>query len=91
MEEIQKIIELYGEPAWNAAMREVVIDIWTLGIAAVVFFAFSLACVITAAVKDDSDYHYGTIGFLLITLITGMLSIRAALNPEWHAIKMLLP
>ena len=106
-DEIDRLIEKYGQPAFDLAMRQVQIDIW-MGIVMIGLCTVAAVVLLVFARRqwrlyrsDKNKYYLSDINAqglglcALVPSLFGLISVAEtvskALNPAWAALQKLLP
>lgn len=93
---MNELIEKFGQVAWEAAQRQVQLDIWfdVLAGGAVFIIALSIAAIFWKAAKAEGNPEI-LIGLVLLIVIISFIPLGAALkqslNPEFYAIEKFIP
>ena len=93
---MNELIERFGQVAWEAAMRQVQVDIWFNVFAGVLilFIAPVVLCVLWKPAKRD-DVLPALVSLVLLLAIVAIIplgiALKQSLNPEFYAIEKFIP
>lgn len=96
MDQVQQMVTQYGQPVWDAAVRQVQVDFYINIVWVVLAFVGGIPAAIFAKRGDMEENFYpimlwfGVVAATIIIFVCVTDCINIHLNPEWKAISKII-